>query len=84
MSDDPIRWLWAALTVVVWLVFTGWTIWRFRSRPTATAQPGSTRCEQSPNLHSPRCGRNSGKHLSSSPAARCHMPTSRKPGESTT
>lgn len=42
MSDDPIRWIWAALTVVAWLDFTGWTIRRFRVRPAAAAQPGST------------------------------------------
>lgn len=42
MSDDPIRWLWAALTVVAWLVFTGWTVWRFRARPVPVAQPGAT------------------------------------------
>ncbi|WP_426039496.1 sulfite reductase subunit alpha [Brevundimonas sp. DC300-4] len=42
MSDDPIRWIWAALTVVAWLAFTGWKIRRVRARPTAAAQPGST------------------------------------------
>lgn len=42
MSDDPIRWIWAALTIVAWFAFTGWKIWRFRARPTAAAQPGST------------------------------------------
>jgi sulfite reductase (NADPH) flavoprotein alpha-component len=42
VSDDPVRWLWAALTVVAWLVFTGWTIWRFRAKPAPAAQPGAT------------------------------------------
>ncbi len=42
MSDEPIRWLWAAVTVVVWLVLTGWTVWRFRSKPGAAAEPGAT------------------------------------------
>lgn len=42
MSDDPIRLLWAAATVVVWLVFTGWTVWRFRKRAVPAAQPGAT------------------------------------------
>ena len=42
MSDDPIRWIWAALTVAAWLAFTGWTIWRRRVRPTAAAPPGAT------------------------------------------
>ena len=42
MSDDPIRLLWAAATVLAWLVFTGWTAWRFRPKPAAAAQPGAT------------------------------------------
>ena len=42
MIDDPIRLAWAAATVVVWLAFTGWTVWRFRSQPAPAAQPGST------------------------------------------
>ncbi|WGM30540.1 sulfite reductase subunit alpha [Brevundimonas sp. NIBR11] len=42
MIDDPVRLAWAALTVVLWLVFTGWTVWRFRARPTVAAQPGAT------------------------------------------
>lgn len=42
MIDDPVRWSWAALTVFAWLALTGWTIWRFRPRPAAAAQPGAT------------------------------------------
>ncbi|MFC5346156.1 sulfite reductase subunit alpha [Brevundimonas staleyi] len=42
MIDDPVRLLWAAATVVIWLAFTGWTVWRFRSKPAPAAQPGST------------------------------------------
>ena len=42
MSDDPVRLLWAASTVVAWLVFTGWTVWRFRAKPAPAAQPGAT------------------------------------------
>ena len=42
MTDDPVRWLWAAVTVVAWLVFTGWTIRRVRARPASAAQPGAT------------------------------------------
>ena len=42
MIDDPVRWLWAALTVVVWMVVTGWAMWRSRKTPAAVAQPGST------------------------------------------
>ena len=42
MIDDPIRLAWAAATAVVWLAFTGWTVWRFRARPAPAAQPGST------------------------------------------
>ena len=42
MIDDPIRLMWAAATVVLWLVFTGWTIWRFRKTTAPAALPGST------------------------------------------
>ena len=42
MSDDPVRWLAAAATVVAWLVFTGWTVWRFRRKTGPAAQAGST------------------------------------------
>ncbi|WP_428149883.1 sulfite reductase subunit alpha [Brevundimonas sp.] len=42
MIDDPIRLLWAAATVVVWLVFTAWTIWRFRKKATPAAERGAT------------------------------------------
>ncbi|MGV3578994.1 sulfite reductase subunit alpha [Brevundimonas sp.] len=42
MIDDPVRLLWAAATVVVWLAFTGWTVWRFRAKPAPAAQPGAT------------------------------------------
>ncbi len=42
MIDDPIRLAWAVATVVVWLAFTGWTVWRFRARPAPAAQPGAT------------------------------------------
>jgi len=42
VSDDPIRLLWAAATVVAWLVFTGWTVWRFRKKAAPAAAPGST------------------------------------------
>ncbi|WP_309629055.1 sulfite reductase subunit alpha [Brevundimonas sp.] len=42
MSDGSVRWLWAALTVVAWLVFTGWTVWRFRAKPATAPQPGAT------------------------------------------
>lgn len=42
MSDDPIRLLWAAATVVAWLVFTGWTVLRFRKKPAPAATPGAT------------------------------------------
>lgn len=42
MSDDPVRWLWAAVTIVAWLVFTGWTLRRFRKNAAPAAQPGAT------------------------------------------
>lgn len=42
MSDEPIRWLWAVATVVVWLVLTGWTVWRFRRKAAPATPPGST------------------------------------------
>lgn len=42
MIGDPIRLGWAAATVVLWLAFTGWTVWRHRSKPSPAAQPGAT------------------------------------------
>ncbi|WP_298160985.1 sulfite reductase subunit alpha [Brevundimonas sp.] len=42
MSDEPIRWLWAVATVVVWLVLTGWTVWRFRRKAVPAVEAGST------------------------------------------
>ena len=42
MIGDPIRLLWAAATVVAWLLFTGWTIWRFRAKAPPVAQPDAT------------------------------------------
>lgn len=42
MTDDPTRWLWAALILGFWLVFTGWTAWRSRPKPAPDAAPGAT------------------------------------------
>lgn len=42
MTDDPTRLMWAAGTVVFWLLFTLWTAWRFRAKPVAAAAPGAT------------------------------------------
>ena len=42
MIDDPIRWLWAALTVLAWTGLTGWTLWRSRRTGGAAAGPGAT------------------------------------------
>lgn len=40
MSLDPTRWLWAALTVGLWLAGTAWILWRARRRPPADATTG--------------------------------------------
>ncbi|WP_396593983.1 sulfite reductase subunit alpha [Brevundimonas sp. R86498] len=40
MSADPTRWLWAAITVGLWLAGTAWILWRARRRPPADATTG--------------------------------------------
>ncbi|MBX9615124.1 MAG: sulfite reductase subunit alpha, partial [Caulobacteraceae bacterium] len=40
MTLDPIRWLWAAVTVGLWLAGTLWILWRARRRPPADATTG--------------------------------------------
>ncbi|WP_349313065.1 sulfite reductase subunit alpha [Brevundimonas subvibrioides] len=41
MSADPVRWLWAAAVVAVWLILTGWIIWRARRRPETAGEGGN-------------------------------------------
>ncbi len=42
MSADPVRWLWAALTVGLWLAGTLWIAWRVRRQARAAAVSGET------------------------------------------
>jgi sulfite reductase (NADPH) flavoprotein alpha-component len=42
MSVDPIRWLWAALTVFAWLAGTVWILWRARRKAVAGSVPDET------------------------------------------
>ena len=42
MSDDPTRWIWAALTVFAWVAVTAWAMWKVRPKPVPAAAPGAT------------------------------------------
>ncbi|MBU1346835.1 MAG: sulfite reductase subunit alpha [Alphaproteobacteria bacterium] len=42
MSADPVRWVWAALTVALWIAGTVWIAWRARRGPAAQPVAGET------------------------------------------